>query len=85
MGETPKKNDKLTAFQRAAVGMFISCAAVYELLLKSPDLQKAMGIGYPWFLMVLTMFGLSCAAVSGRQIGGLIESIKAFLAKKKEE
>lgn len=81
---TPKPKDKLSSFQKAAVGIFISTAAVYELLIKSTELQKSLGGGYLTYLSGLTMFGLTCAAFSGPQILELVSSIKEFLSKKKE-
>lgn len=80
--EQPKP-DNFTVIQKAAIGMFISSATVYEILQKSTDIQKSLGLGYPWFLMGLTIFGLSCAAISGPQILELIEGLKTLLMKKK--
>lgn len=81
---TPKPKDKLSSFQRASIGIFISTATVYEVLIKSTELQKSLGAGYPIFLMGLTMFGLTCAAISGPQILDLLVNLKEFLTKKKE-
>lgn len=79
---TPPKRSTLTDFQKACIGMFISSGAVWQWLIKSPDLQRSLGVGYPWFMMGLTAFGLICAALSGSQIFSIMDSVKGFFSKK---
>ena len=75
------KSDKLSTFQKGAIGIFLSTFAVYEVVLKSDEVKQSLGIAYPWFLMALTIFGLSCAAMSGPQVFEVIDAVKKFLTK----
>lgn len=84
MANNTPKPDKISTIQKTAISMFISSAAVYELL-KSSEIQKSLGAGYVPFLMGLTIFGLTCAAISGPQILELLEALKEFMKKKRSE
>lgn len=72
---TPTK-DNFLDFQKKSVSIFSSCLLVYEALTNIPSLKVALGVSYPWFLMFITMVGLTAASVSGYQLWAFLDRMK---------
>jgi hypothetical protein len=81
----PSKPDKLALFQKNAFWFSVSFFIVYKFFLKDEDIKQALGVGYPWFLMTVTVVFLTCAGLSGKFLLDFFEKIKAFTSKKENE
>lgn len=80
----PTKPDRLATFQRNAFWFSVSFFIVYKFFLKDEDIKSALGVGYPWFLMAVTVIWITCAGLSGKFLLDFFDKVQSFVKKKDE-
>lgn len=68
--------DKFDASQKRLIGIVASCFGVYELVTRVAEFKTALGGGYNYFVMFITMVGCTAAMFSGWQFISLLDRIR---------
>lgn len=83
MEPLPNRPEKFDVYQKRLIGIVASCFGVYEAVTRVQEFRTALGIGYPYFVMFVTMVGCTAAMFSGWQFINLLNRVRKI--KEKEE